>query len=75
MTSILGKHIRLIRPEKIKQPMIFKDERPKAHYHLRTKTIKNHTGKVVKQVTVGKWIKLILDHGGVVWRKTECYKP
>ncbi len=40
MTTILGSHIRLIRPEKQPQPKVYKDERPVAKYDKRPKTRK-----------------------------------
>ena len=38
--TILGQHIRLIRPERTRMPIIFKQDLPKAKYNKRSKTIK-----------------------------------
>lgn len=43
--TILGQHIRLIRPEKIRKPIIFKSDLPQAKYNKRPKTI--CAGKVI----------------------------
>jgi len=43
--TILGQHIRLIRPEKIRKPIILKKDLPQARYNKRPKTI--YVGKVV----------------------------
>ena len=45
--TILGQHISLIRPSRPKVPNIYRNERPKTKYDMRTKTIKEHSGKVV----------------------------
>ena len=44
--TILGQNIRLIRPERPRMPIIFKQDLPKAKYNKRSKTIKENTGKV-----------------------------
>jgi len=43
MTTILGNHIRLIRPERISKPII---SRTPPKYNKRPKMVKNHCGKV-----------------------------
>ena len=43
--TILGQHIRLIRPEKIRKPIILKKDLPQARYNKRPKT--TYVGKVV----------------------------
>jgi len=48
MTTILGYNIRLIRPSLPHKCNIYKDELPVAKYQSRTKTIKEHCGKVVE---------------------------
>ena len=45
--TILGQHIRLIRPERINMPVVTKRDLPKGRYCKRPKTIKEHCGKVV----------------------------
>lgn len=44
MTTILGHHIKLIRPEKIKMPVVLKKDRPVAKYNK--KPIAGLCGKV-----------------------------
>ena len=44
--TILGHHIRLIRPELIKLPIIRKCDLPKATYNKRPKLIKERSGRV-----------------------------
>ena len=45
--TILGQHISLIRPKRIKKPKVYKNELPVIKYNRRTKTIKKHSGHVV----------------------------
>ncbi len=45
--SILGEHIRLIRPKKINIPIIRKSDQPKPTYNKRPKTIKENSGKCI----------------------------
>ena len=58
MTTILGEHIRLIRPERSRKPIIFKSDLPYARNQARTKTIKAHCGKVVE-------VCLMLKNGAI----------
>jgi len=37
--TILGSHIRLIRPEKIKKPIIFKTDRPRCKYNKKPSSL------------------------------------
>ena len=45
--TILGQNIRLIRPERINRPKVYKNEKPTIKYNKRSKTIKERSGKVV----------------------------
>jgi hypothetical protein len=47
--TILGQHIRLIRPERPSKPLILKGEKRTkiARYYTKPKTIKEKTGKVI----------------------------
>jgi hypothetical protein len=58
MTTILGHHIRYVRPEKPRMPIIFKSDLPYARRQSCTKTIKEHCGKVVA-------VSLMLIGGGI----------
>lgn len=46
MSTIRGQHIRLVRPEKIIKPIIYKSELPIIRYNKRSKQIKDHSGRV-----------------------------
>ena len=50
--TILGHHIRLIRPQRIIQPIIFKSDLPKAKYNKRPKTIKVNLDWVKDSITM-----------------------
>lgn len=63
--TILGQHIRLIRPEKIPVPKIYKDELPQIKYNKRSRTIKEHTGRVVS-------IVVKLKSGGIRGIRNRC---
>ena len=65
MTTILGHHIRYIRPAKPRMPIILKKDLPKAKYKCRAKTIKEHSGKVVAVC-----VKLV--SGGIRSLPTPC---
>ena len=45
--TILGQHIRIIRPERPRMPIIFKQDQPKPSYNKRPKTIKENSGRVI----------------------------
>lgn len=45
--SILGYHISVIRPSKIKMPIVSKKDLPQPKYNKRSRVIKEHTGKVI----------------------------
>ena len=49
--TILGQHIRVIRPEKINKPIVRKCDLPKATYNKRARTNKERSGRV-EAVTV-----------------------
>lgn len=46
MTSILGKHISVVRPSACRQHSVYCDERPKAKYDTKPITNEGNTGKV-----------------------------
>jgi len=47
MVTILGQRISIVRPSLPYQTKVYKDELPTPKYNRRSKTIKEHTGKVV----------------------------
>ena len=47
MTTILGEHVDMIRPRRIKPGRIYKGEYPRMQYSQESKTVSEHTGKVV----------------------------
>jgi len=70
MVTILGHHISIIREGRTKIPRIFKDEHPSPKYNTRSKTIKEHSGKVsaisirlktgeIKSIKIGTHIDVI----------------
>ena len=48
MTSILGNHINEVRPSLGHKCRVYKNERPYARKQARTKTVKEHCGKVTR---------------------------
>ena len=46
MTTIRGSHISLVRPSVPARSLVYKSERPYARNQARTKTVKEHCGRV-----------------------------
>lgn len=47
MTTILGQHISMIRPSAPYRNAVYQNERPRAKYQSRTKTVKTNSGRVI----------------------------
>ena len=65
MITILGEHIRLIRPEKVLIPRIWKDEMPVIKYNKRSKRVKESSGKVIA-------LTIMLKGNNIVRKELPC---
>lgn len=50
--TILGQNIRIVRPEKVNNPIVYKKDRPQARYHLRPKLIKTNLQWIKDSITI-----------------------